>query len=241
MKTGYIVKEALGNVLSTRGFTPSSITEIVAKDYESAIVYDPGIGAKIVAAFTAFVGEMGGRDVDIPLSLEESILHGKEHDQRLQQLKARVISRRLYRIDQVRIAFKMIEAVHRTHQSIFRRAFRGKITYVDSVPRIDHQITIPEVTDDMYFVPLGYAPWRIVEEHYAIVSPILEAFGLDMSRQEIGGEFVTRRNSMPMGVEKLSNIIKHDSEFDQRFRKGSAPTRLAREIMSESGFASLGL
>ena len=80
-----------------------------------------------------------------------------------------------------------------------------------------------------------------MEEHYAIVSPILEAFGLDMSRQEIGGEFVTRRNSMPMGVEKLSNIIKYNGEFDQRFRKGSAPTRLARKIMSESGFASLGL
>ena len=135
----------------------------------------------------------------------------------------------------------MIEAVHRAHQSIFQREFRQKNTYVNSIPRIDYQITIPEVADDMYFVPLKYAPWRIVEDHYLVVEPILEAFGFQTSRQDIGDKYIEERNSMPVGVERLSNIIENSGEFDQVFRKGSAPVRLAREIMSESGFASLGL
>ncbi|MBR2758099.1 MAG: hypothetical protein IKD52_08500 [Exiguobacterium sp.] len=232
----FILSKALRSVLFSRGFAESSIEDIVAKDFHSAVAYDHGIDRKIVAAFEALVEEMKTHGVDIPVDLTETILHGEEHDPQLQQLKATIVAKRMSDDERIRIAFVMIDAVHHTHQVLFGREFSNKNTYVDGVPAIDHGVVIPDRDDDMYFVPAKFAPWRIVEEHFFATEPILRAFGLHTSRQEIAEEFLNRQKGIP-GIYELETVIKNGDDFPHVFRTGSAPARIAREILRENGFA----
>ena len=236
MKNSHIVAEALSNILSSRGFTESSIKDIITKDFHSAVAYDHGIDRKIISAFEAFVAEMKTHGVDIPITLEETILHGEEHDPQLQQLKATIVAKRMSDEERVRIAFAMIDSVHHAHQEFFKREFLNKNTHTDPIPVIDHNIKIPDSTDDAYFVPLRFVPWRIVEEHFFATEPILRAFGLHTSRQEIAEEFLNKQRKIP-GAYELESTIKNGDDFPRVFRTGSAPARIAREILRENGFA----
>lgn len=232
----FILSKALRSVLFSRGFAESSIKDIATKDFHSAVAYDHGIDRKIVAAFEAFVEEMKTHGVDIPVDLTETILHGEEHDPQLQQLKATIVAKRMSDDERIRIAFVMLDAVHHAHQVFFGREFSNKNTYVDGVPAIDHGVVIPDRDDDMYFVPMEFAPWRIIEEHFFATEPILRAFGLHTSRQEIAEEFLNRQRNIP-GIYELETVIKNGDDFPHVFRTGSAPARIAREILRENGFA----
>ena len=237
MEMGFVFSEVMRNVLAKRRFTKSSIEDIVAKHFDSALVYEQGISEKVKAAFKAFVEEMRLRGIEIPPSLEEVILHGKEHDPKFQQLKTTIIVAALNGEEKVKIAFSMMEAVHKAHQEIFRREFLSKKTYKDKLPIIDHQILIPDYTNDMYFIPLKYAPMKIIEEHFLFVGPILKEFGLRMTKEEIADEFFARQKTLPMWQGQLSENIKNGEEgFIQEFRTGSAPMLLARNILKENGF-----